>query len=272
MGAEMKKIQKKLIISFLVFIAFSYSLVAQVANIENLLSAEYIDELKNKGTIQVIHAQEDKSLTLIPKNDYEEKLRSESIYKEPKMIPFVAEFLYLIPKSELLKNSSKENITVDDVAVVMRSISKMKGMTYVHGSRNKVDLLYSDAYMIESPDSDEPIADINQGNADGQVSYCYQHDHTYGDTKYVLNYYQKDSAVLGTFVNTLPLQALGVKAIMPNNMKICIEAIDCGDSLLLYLSTDCNAKNIAIVNVRKQIQDSMMSRMNAIYSWFLNQF
>lgn len=268
----MKNFQKKIIIFSLVLFSFSSILTAQVANIENLLSSEYINELKNNGRIQVIHEKEDKNLTLIPKNVYEEKIRSESIYKDPKMVPFVAEFLYLIPKSELLKNSSKEDITVDDVAVVMRSISKMKGLKYIHGFKNKEDLLYSDAYMIANPDSDEPIPDQNTGNADGQVSYCYQHDHTYGDTKYVLNYHQKDSAILGTFVNTLPLQALGVKVIMPNNMKICIEAIDCGENLLLYLSTDCNAKNIALINVRNQIEDSMLSRMNAIYNWFLNQF
>ena len=68
------------------------------------------------------------------------------------------------------------------------------------------------------------------------------------------------------------MNRLGVKAVDPNNLKISIMAIDLGDSLLLYLTTDVAANSIPLVNVRKEVQSSMITRMDAVYRWFLTQF
>ena len=120
--------------------------------------------------------QEDTSLNLVPNCFYSERINSEKIEKGKKEISFVAEFLYLVPKSELKEKGIQklENITMDEISVVFRSISKMQGMLYHFEKPGKEKVLYEKTYMIANLDSDEPIPDQNTGNADGQVSYCYQ--------------------------------------------------------------------------------------------------
>jgi len=105
---------------------------------------------------------------------YKTQAEKAIIEKTDKNVPFVAEFLYLIPKAKLIENSADKNtvINTDRLSVLFRSISKMTGMRYHVGEKgpnDKGELLYKKAYMIANPDSDEPIADKNTGNADQQL-------------------------------------------------------------------------------------------------------
>lgn len=266
----MKK-NKKIILAA-VFSAFVSTFCFAEGKIEDYLSAERIAELKKNGSITLIHEKGDNKISMVPACTYESKIKDTLIKKEDKGVPFTAEFLYLIPKSELLKGTSKTSITTDDISVVFRSISKMEGMRYHFAEKKNGDVLYKKAYTIASKNSDERIADQTSGSADGKVLYCYQHDHTYGDTKYILHYYQNDNMLYATFLNTIPMSYMGVKAVMEEKLQLNVLSIDCGDSLLLYLSTDVDAKNVPLFNVRKQIEDSMTERMDAIYRWFMVQF
>ncbi len=256
----------------LIFASFFSVCFAQSGKIEDYLSAERIAELKKNGSISLIHPKGDNSITMVPKCQYESQIKGSLIKKDEKGVPFTAEFLYLIPKSELLKGSSRTSITNDDISVVFRSINKMEGMKYHFAEKKNGDILYKKAYTIAGRNSDEKIADQTSGSADGKVLYCYQHDHTYGDTKYILHYYQNESMLYATFLNTIPMSYMGVKAVMDECLQLNVLSIDCGDSLLLYLSTDVDAKNVPLFNVRKQIEESMVDRMDAIYRWFMVQF
>ena len=264
---------KKLILSAITFV-LGFSLFAENSSLEKYVDSSYVEELKQKGKIELIHEKEDTNLNLVPKCFYSERINSEKIAKDSKKVPFVAEFLYLVPKSELKEKGARklENITMDEISVVFRSISKMQGMLYHFEKPGKEEVLYKKTYMIANLDSNEPIPDQNTGNADGQVSYCYQDDNTYGDLKFKLNYYLNENTLYSTFLLGAPMSYMGIKAVDENNMKISIVAIDLGDDVLIYLNTDVAAKNIALVNVRKQIKDSMTARMEAVYRWFLKQF
>lgn len=247
---------------------------AQETKLENLVSGNYLNELKSKGKIEIIHEANDTSLSLIPNTPYKSRIESEKITKGSKNVPFVAEFLYLVPKSELKEKGSQklDAVTIDEVSKVFRSISKMQGMQYDFNKAGKGKVLYEKVYMISDLNSNSAIPDQNTGNADGQVSYCYQDDDVYGDLKFKLNYHQSNNVLYSTFLLGVPMNRFGVKAVDPSNLKISIMAIDVGDSLLLYLTTDVAANSIPLVNVRKEVQDSMITRMDAVYRWFLTQF
>lgn len=247
---------------------------AQQGKLEDYVGGNYLAELKSKGKVEIIHGEKDTSLNLVPNMAYKSKIESDKVAKGNKNVPFVAEFLYLVPKSELKEKGTRklDNVTIDDVSVVFRSISKMQGMKYDFNKAGKGKVLYEKVYMISDINSDTAIPDQNTGNADGQVSYCYQDDDVYGDLKFKLNYHQSGNTLYSTFLLGVPMHRLGVKAVDPNNLKISIVAIDVGDSLLLYLTTDVAANSIPLVNVRKEVQESMISRMDAVYRWFLTQF
>ena len=262
---------KKISVSILLLgLICSFSSFA--SSIEDFISVEQAEELKKNGTISLIHPKDENLMSMVPNCEYADKIKNGLIKKEPKGIPFTAEFLYLIPKAELLKGSSKKSITNNDISIVFRSISKMEGMRYHFSKKKNGDLLYKSSYTISGLNSDEKIPDQIEGSADGKVLYCYQHDHTYGDTKYILHYYQNENMLYATFDNTIPMSYLGVKAVMDGKLRLNVLSIDCGDDLLLYLSTDVDSKSVPLFDVRKQIQESMTERMDAIYRWFMVQF
>lgn len=261
---------KKLL--FTLGLSFCFAGLLSAASLENFLDKTSADKLKAKGSITHIHASGDNSLSLVPECEYTEVLKKNLVEKTEGQIPFTAEFLYLIPKSQLLVNSTKNDVTIDDVSVVLRSISKMEGMRYHFNEKKNGDVLYKSAYTIESLNSDKRIPDQTEGSADGKVLYCYQKDHTYGDIKYILRYHQSGDVVYANFTTTNDLGYLGVKAVEQGNLKLNVLSIDCGDAILFYISTDVDAKKIPLFNVRNKIEESMTERMDAIYRWFLLQF
>ncbi|MCQ2592298.1 MAG: hypothetical protein MJ188_05895 [Treponema sp.] len=250
----------------------SQSIFAQNANIKSLVPASLYDELVSKGQIVSIRDNGVNSLELMPDSMYKEQLKSNLIKKEPKNYPFTYESIYLKSKDELLKlsKSTASTITIDDVARVCRSVSKMQGMTYFSSTKNKVQTLYDRAYMIEGPNSKNAIPDKNTGNADGQVSYCLQNDASFGECRYKLNYNQSENEMLAVFSNLDTLGLGPFKAVYPEKMTINILVIDCGKDLLVYLYTDLDS--VKFPGIKGQITDSMTARMDAVYDWFVKQF
>lgn len=256
---------KKLISSIFVGCALFFSLSAE--SLSDIVDSKYLNELISKGKVSLIHEKKDTSMTLVPKTVYTDKIKSDLKCANASGVPFLAEFLYLIPKTEFTDEVEKVNI--DSISVVFRKISSMQGMKYIHNGKRE-DVLYKKCYAIETPGSFVPIPDPMEGDINGLKVYAYQHDHTFGDTKYLLNYHRDGDVLLVTFENQIPMGMLFVNAVMTGKMKMNVMCIDVGDSLLLFLSTDVDAKNL--LGIRAQIEDSMTVRMDAIYRWFLKRF
>lgn len=211
-------------------------------------------------------------LTLLPESKYSDKVKESLIIKDPKRYPFTFEGLYHLNKKDLLElsNSSATNITIDDVTRVCRSISKMQGMKYYSNQKKKECVLYERTFMIADEKSSTPIPDQNTGNADGQISYCFQDDHSFGINRYKLCYFQSEKSMLAQFkiVDTMGLGPFN--AIYPGKMVINILVIDEGEELILYLNTDL--ESVKYPGINNKIADSMTSRMTAVYKWFKTQF
>lgn len=245
---------------------------AENVKVKDLVPAKYYDALVKKGTVSEYRDDGSKGYKLLPETVYSSKINGSMIEKEPKNYPYTYEGLYLLSKKDLLAkgNSGKSTITIDDVAVVVRSISKMQGMKYYSTTKKKECVLYEKTYMIAGPNDKTPVADQNTGNADGQVSYCLQDDNSFGVNTYKLSYLQTGDTLLCNFTI---LDKMGIgpfKAIYPGKMIINILVIDCGDDLLLYLNTDLDS--VKYPGIKGQITDSMSSRMDAVYKWFITQF
>ncbi len=242
------------------------------AKVKELVSSKYFDTLVKKGVVSQYRDDGSKGFNLLPQTIYASKINESQIAKEEKNFPFTYEGLYLLNKKELLAKGTKgkSTITIDDVSVVVRSVSKMQGMTYYSSTKKKECVLYEKAYMIAGPGKKTKIADQNTGNADGQVSYCLQDDNSFGVNTYKLSYFQKDDSLLCRF-DIMDKMGLGpFNAIYPGKMVINILVIDCGDDLLLYLNTDLDS--IKFPGIKGQITDSMSTRMDAVYKWFITQF
>lgn len=242
------------------------------AKVKDLVDSKYYNALISKGIVAQYRDDGSKGFKLLPESVYSTKIKESQIAKEEKNYPYTYEGLYLLSKKDLLAkgSSGKSTITIDDVAKVVRSISKMQGMKYYSSTKKKECVLYEKTYMIAGPDNKTKIADQNTGNADGQISYCLQDDNSFGVNTYKLSYFQKDDTLLCNF-SILDKMGIGpFKAIYPGKMIINILVIDCGDDLLLYLNTDLDS--VKFPGIKGQITDSMSSRMDAVYKWFITQF
>lgn len=267
----MGNFMKKIFLIFSSIFLLCSNLSAEKYKVEEIVNEKVLPNLTKIGSIVAIHSDKNMDKIMIaPSGIYNEKLQSLRVPKTNSA--FFAETLYLLPKSELLKNSDKTDISVQDISVVMRSISKMEGMRYHFAEKKGGDVLYEKAYMIDNPQNKNKIPDQNTGSADGQVSYCLQKDRTFGKNTYKLEYFQSENEILGTFLNEDGIGLLGIDAVKAHNLRIIINIFDCGDSILLYLSTDANYKGIPLINMRNKIKESMLERMDAVYRWFKVQF
>jgi hypothetical protein len=263
---------------FLFIILFIQALLnaesMQPFKLDEILDKKYVVELRAKGNVQFIHDEKTEELQLLPASKYAENFRNGKIKKEKDNLGFITESLYLVDKKTIVENSTSGIKPVDTsmnaVSRILRSVSKMQGMTYFSNLNNKVQILYNKTYMFASPDNTNPIPDQNTGNANGQISYCYQHDHTFGGCNYKLNYYQSANEMAAIFNNISWMMFGPFKAVKPGQMRINIIVMDCGNQYLMYMATDTNCIRLSIIE--NQLNDSFSARIDALYAWFIKQF
>lgn len=245
---------------------------AESIDVKKVVNPAYYDELVKNGSVIKSRDNGSKNLLLLPETQKKQSINDSLVVKKEKDYPFTYESLYLLKKADLLKSSgsSKTNIDINDVSCLCRSISKMQGMKYYSTTRKKEMVLYEKAYTIKDAQSKEAIPDQNTGNADGQVLYCLQDDSSFGVTRYELHYYQNENELLARFINKDIMGIGPVKAIYENDLVINLLVQDCGDSLLLYICADLDS--VKFPGIKGQITDSISSRMDALYKWFIKQF
>lgn len=257
------------------FLALAFcgaTMFAQNADAKKIVNPKYYEELIKNGNVIMWRDDGSKELTLLPQVSWASEIKGNFIPKKDGDYPFTYEALYYLSKQDLLKqsNSAAKEITINDVSKICRSISKMQGMKYYSSTRKKEVVLYEKAFTIANAQSSEAIPDKTDGSADGMVLYALQDDNSFGVTRYELTYKQSAGELLATFKNQDIMGIGPFKAIYPNDMAISLLVIDCGDNLLLYITTDLDS--VKFPGIKGQITDSITSRMEAIYKWFVKQF
>jgi hypothetical protein len=260
-----------------VFVAGQAGLAAQsdvpVSFSPDILLGETLSgELSGKGEIKHTLSEGETALALVPDTPLSKKAASFSEAGSGEDPTFVSESLHLVKKAALgnEKAGSASDTSLGAVSRIIRSVSKMKGMRYYSYSRKEWDVLYSESYMIEGPDSDKAVPDRTEGPADGLTLYCYQKEHTFGACRYRLDYSQSDREVSVLFTNIEPLYYKIFRAVKPGNMKISLVVTDCGDSYLVYMVLHARIMRFSLLEQR--MNNSLNSRLDAIYKWFTAQF
>jgi len=263
---------KKIKLSAFIFLQATLisSAFAENLEVKKYIKGQNYDDLITNRVITLTRSDNSEDFKLIPESSYSHIIKNSAVDKEEKNVPFTYESLYLLDKKELLdkSNSSDENIDIEDIARVCRSVSKMEGIKFP--SKVKETILYKKCFTIADETSSEAIPDKNSGNADGQISYCLQDDATYGVNRYKLSYNQAKNIFLAQF-SLVDIMGIGpFNAIYPGDMVINLLVIDCADDLLLFLATDLESKKYP--GIKKMLTDSISERMEAVYSWFITQF
>lgn len=237
-------------------------------NASDLVSASSYAKLQKDGVVQVSHYKEKGAkLSLVPNTPAaKEAYKMWTSDEEP---VFLGEHLYLIPKSKL-NASNPESVTIDAASKIVRSVSKMQGMTYYSHRSKKVKTLYESAYCIKGPKDRTRVADNTEGNANGKVLYAMLDDASFGKTNYRMEYTQNAQEVALHFINETGLSVMGISAVSKNNMHIKLVITDCGDSVMVYMAV--MAKFPGIKMLEQTMNESFVARLDSIYTWFCKQF
>lgn len=268
----MIKPEKTLFLLAFPVIFFMSEVSAQSYNLNEILNDSLVKEITEKKEIKHTLEKDDRNLILTPETEFCKKTTVFQGGSEDETPSFISEALYLVKKSDLSANSAKESsdTSIDEVSRIVRSISKMKGMEYYSNTQQAWDILYSESYRIENPDSDEALPDLLEGSAAGLKLYCFQNEHSFGKSKYELTYNQNDKEVSVMFQNVDDLKYKFITAVKKGNMNINLVVIDCGDSFLVYMVIQ--ARIIRWSVLEKRMNKSLNARLDAIYKWFTEQF
>lgn len=255
-------------------IAFSASTFVWAAptNVDDVVSSEYLNELKQNGVVIVVHNGVDEDYKLVPDCAFTDDCKSRKIAKDKKGFAYSLEYLYLLPKAEILESckSTKTDIKPSDISVVMRTASQLTSAMYYSNTRKKTMPLYKKAYMVDNADSRKKIDDLNSGSAEGKEYFVLQDDASFGETLYKLTIQETDNSVYGYFSNLDTMGMAMFKAIKPGNLGISIVTVDCGDSILLYMCMDSNCKKYP--NIENIMTESLKARIESLKDWIVTMF
>ena len=256
---------KKLCILGMMSLMFSTGFAQEVG--ADMIAPELLSEIMAKGMVH----QETMDFSFYPKTALAEK--ATTTWEQEEEPNYSAENLYYLKKDTLIANSANKesaDTSLDTVAKVIRSISKMKGMQYYSNGDKKWETLYHSAYMIENEKSKKQIADQTEGNADGKTYFCLLDDNSFGDGIYQLDYQQTENEVSLCLTNVESLKMAMFKGVKPRYMKINLVVTDIGDAYLVYMVVQARYAKISFLESR--IRRSLGARVDAIYNWFKFQF
>lgn len=234
--------------------------------LEELVGNEKAAKLREEHVIVDFHTASRYEYVLIPKSLFAKKAFQNKMNASE---GYMVECLYLVDKSALAKDSH-EAVSIDTISKIVRSFSKMEGMTYVSPISGEQHVLYKRMYTMAGKDIDTPVPDKTAGNADGMVMYMHQHDRLLGRCKYQVSYHQADDEIYMTFLNLTNINIGFVRAV--NAQKFCANMIiiDCDEHYLVYVGGEAARKRISFIS--DGINKAFYARLDALYTWFVEQF
>lgn len=232
-------------------------------------------EVKESGKIYHRLTAGDNEIRLLADTPYSETVKNFVFGDYSDKVGFAAESLYYVKKSTLVEKSKKEDksnidTSINAVSKIVRSVSKMKGMEYYSNTRKKWEVLYTDAYRVESADSTAAISDDLTGSSDGKTSYALLDEHTLGKSVYKTSYHENAKMVVMEMKNVTPMNYGIIKLIEPEKCKIAVALIDDGDGYFVYIGMQSDFMQMAAFE--KKINASFQARLDAIFNWITLQF
>ena len=259
--------QKKIFAGIFFFSCFTIN--AQTS-LGKYLPAEVCSELMINGCVQRMEFEKDSKMTLLPDCVYAEKCREvKPLDNEGE--GFLSEQVYVIKKSELnTLQKSPAQLNIEDVAEIFTSVSKMAGMKYYSTTRKKKLTLYKQVNYVPSAKDKTVLPDLNITNSDGLEKYIMLDDSSFGENVYKMDYSQSEDCLCAILRIEDSMGIGPVKAIKGGNLIVYYLVVDSDDSYVIYLAVNGTYKKMP--GMKKQISDSLNSRLEAVYDWFITQF
>ena len=182
---------------------------------------------------------------------------------------YMREVLFLYKKSPSAAALSPEE-NGKTVERILKSASRLEGITYFSSSRQEERLLYKRAFCISDAESRTPIPDPIDAKTDGLSVLVLLEDLTFGENIYNYSFRQKDGQTAFFFVNETPFKYAGITGIKPGELKSVLLVEDLGNEMLIYGIVRANY--LSFPGIKKRMEASISTRMDAMYEWFVNLY
>lgn len=250
---------------FFCFLRICFGQAEQAEKLDSIFSSEITAQLRaDKEITRYQFKQDTVDYLLCPKTAGGEKIIRQWTKEEPPILAVESLYLY---KKETPTAPGADN---EEIGRILRSVSKMKGMTYYSNTRKEEEVLYSDAYTFKSPEDKSKIPDNTEGFADGKVLYMYQDDASFGNNYYEVSYSVIDTETLFLSRNIDYMYFSIFKVIKPDNLRIGVIVNDLGSEMTVYLLVQGSFKSFSLLE--KYLYRSFTARTAAIYNWFLKSY
>ncbi len=261
----MKKIVFFLFFSITSIYTFSQETDTNVYKIEDIFSANVVQELKTTGEVQRnFYGEKNISLELVPQTEM--GFKAANYWQREDEPVFIVESLYLLDKKTAEENA------INEISVILRNLSKMTGIQYYSTSREIWETLYTDVYTVNNPVEKIKIEDpVNKG-IENLVSYVYQKDRSLSGTVYEFSYFKNENEVSFRGINTedIMYKSFIFPIVRPENLVLTLIATDVGDSLVFYVLVQADVPKIPFVSER--LARSFSSRADAIFKWCFDMY
>ena len=246
---------------------FSLAVCAFSVPLESLVSANYAAMLrdKNQGGLIDTHLK-DTVPGLMPNHS---GIRQSVVGLINTINPnILVEVLYLCDKPARAKtepaawDEKQKNIVFNQLT----AIGTLTGIQYYSSSRKEMRIFYEYSSVMDI-ETKKLLPDPVFTQLPASLTlYARQKDLTFGDNIYRYDYVNNASAVFFTQENITPLNYGVVPVIGKGNLRSVIAAIDCGDSILIYVAS--MAKAASVPGLYDKISASFSNRAKAVIHWF----
>ncbi len=148
----------------------------------------------------------------------------------------------------------------------LHAVSTMKGIPYYSVTRGKTQVLFTDAYVIDSADKKNRVADpVFSEIPPEDAVFTFQEDGTFGKNVYEESFLFKEDHLLVKIDNLTTISFLFLPLIQPRNLVSQVALIPSGNDVVFYgVSYLTTAFPLGD---RTSREDSLKNRLTAMEHW-----
>ena len=201
---------------------------------------------------------------LLPDKRIAAEISAEMKALEPLVI---VEALFVIPA---VSAASPEDTRLR-IYNILRSIGTMKGIEYYSASRERMRVMFHDAYVVKDGESRKALPDplVTEIPRDSTI-YVYQHDSSFGKNNYETRYLY-DGETFRTAMKNLTVMYYGIlPVVQPENLRLELVVLPADDHILFY---GCiGVDTYSMFGLEKKTHASFLNRIKALFDWFARRF
>ncbi|MDR1931204.1 MAG: hypothetical protein LBQ57_00125 [Spirochaetales bacterium] len=177
----------------------------------------------------------------------------------------LVEALYVIPVEKGLPAKADFRLSLYNT---LHKIDTMKGLQYWSASGQRMQTMFNDAYVIAGPKSSAPLPNPVAREIPSQKTiYVFQDDARFGKNTYTADYRYNAGRFWVSMKNLTRMYYGIIPMVSPEKLRLDMIILPGDDYLIFYCCMSADV--FTLFGMEKQALPSFSNRINALFTWFL---